>query len=165
MISYRQADLFETHKKLEEAANNPIGKPYMAVPVAINHPNPKDDTVASYTEDYMKTARGVGLSDTKFLGVRDGVAFFLNGYFRNIFGKVVYLAEGVSKKYIGEVVSMDKGILKTTQGIEVDLADWGFLQKDQLGYYPRRDTGYKIEEERGAFNPKTFRDITLSPIP
>jgi hypothetical protein len=166
MISYRKADLFERHKE----ANSPIGKPYRTVPYAIGYPNATNDVVTKIEGGDVWTSRTgfttPSLTDTTFLGVRHGIALFSNPYFKNLIGKGVFLWAGKdnSQKYVGKIVSMDDGIIKTDTGEKVDLLEYGWDQKHQVGYHPKRDWGHRVEEESGLFNRDKYDHITLTQI-
>lgn len=141
MISYRQSDIFERHKHLTQ---DPVGRHLLAVPFPFaNHQT--DEIVESFIGSNLRNTAGANYPDTEFLGVRDNIAYFLNGYFNNngidtLKNMNFSLWYGEEHVPIGKMISMSKGILNTSRGNSIDLSQWGYLDSGDIGYLNYPDT-------------------------
>lgn len=124
MISCR-SDLFRQLKPIEDPnAQNPVGKNFMLVPNTLGVETEQRTITRVESRRGLKTAvyyrRPNGEEQVesveRFLGCRDGYAFFQSIEFPNMIGNpLITISDNETQ---GTIVSIDKGIFKTDTGKE-----------------------------------------------
>jgi hypothetical protein len=132
MISFRRADLFRNLQRPEDPnAQNPLYKNLMMVPNVFGIED-EHRTITQVTDvravfgplvHYHKDGgTDQTMQTTKFLGCRDGYAFFQSSEFAEIVGNPLVLIS--DNETHGNILSIDKGIFKTDTGEEFKAEDY-----------------------------------------